>query len=159
MITARWPVLLLLLLLPVSIASQSPPRAADTPGAAIQLVDVTAKSNISFVHQSGASTDKRMVETFGSGVAWIDYDNNGFVDLYFVNGAPGAANALYRNNKGDGSFTDVTATAGVAADGSRSFKTGVARSDKGILRSIGSNWPITATPSRTGIGCACRRAR
>ena len=68
--------------------------------AAIQLVDVTAKSNISFVHQSGASPDKRMVETFGSGVAWIDYDNDGFVDLYFVNGAPGAANALYRNNKG-----------------------------------------------------------
>ena len=70
-----------------------------------------------------------MVETFGSGVAWIDYDNDGFVDLYFVNGAPGAANALYRNNKGDGSFTDVTATAGVAADGSRSFKTGVAVGD------------------------------
>ena len=129
MITARWPVLLLLLLLPVSIASQSPPRAAAAPGAAIQLVDITAKSNISFVHQSGASPDKRMVETFGSGVAWIDYDNDGFVDLYFVNGAPGAANALYRNNKGDGSFTDVTAAAGVAADGNRSFKTGVAVGD------------------------------
>ena len=70
-----------------------------------------------------------MVETFGSGVAWIDYDNDGFVDLYFVNGAPGAANALYRNNKGDGTFTDVTAQAGVAADGNSSFKTGVAVGD------------------------------
>jgi hypothetical protein len=70
-----------------------------------------------------------MVETFGSGVAWIDYDNDGFVDLYFVNGAPGAANALYRNNKGDGTFTDVTRQAGVAADGNRSYKTGVAVGD------------------------------
>ena len=49
-----------------------------------------------------------MVETFGSGVAWIDYDNDGYPDLYFVNGAPGTANALYRNNR-DGTFTDVTA--------------------------------------------------
>ena len=61
-----------------------------------------------FVHNSGASPDKHMFETFGSGVAWIDYDNDGFPDLYFVNGAPGTANALYHNNR-DGTFTDVTA--------------------------------------------------
>ena len=71
-----------------------------------------------------------MVETFGSGVAWIDYDNDGFVDLYFVNGAPGAANALYHNNR-DGTFTDVTAKAGVAGTTAEraSFKTGVAVGD------------------------------
>ena len=39
-----------------------------------------------------------MFETFGSGVAWIDMDNDGFVDLYFVNGGFGTANVLYRNN-------------------------------------------------------------
>ncbi|PYR59033.1 MAG: hypothetical protein DMF91_15830 [Acidobacteria bacterium] len=70
-----------------------------------------------------------MVETFGSGVAWIDYDNDGFPDLYFVNGAPGAANVLYRNN-GDGTFTDVTQKAGVAANANpKSYKTGVTVGD------------------------------
>ena len=54
-----------------------------------------------------------MVESFGSGVAWIDVDNDGYPDLFFVNGAPGSSNALYHNNK-DGTFTDVTRTAGVA---------------------------------------------
>jgi len=95
-----------------------------------RFVDVTAKSKIDFVHQSGASPDKYMVETFGSGVAWIDYDNDGFPDLYFVNGAPGASNALYHNNH-DGTFTDVTARAGVAANGSGKsvYKTGVAVGD------------------------------
>src|SRR5687768_9749758 len=78
-----------------------------------RFVDVTARAKIDFVHQSGASPEKYMMETFGSGVAWIDYDNDGFPDLYFVNGAPGSANALYRNN-GDGTFKEVTAAAGVA---------------------------------------------
>jgi len=70
------------------------------------------------------------VETFGSGVAWIDYDNDGFQDLYFVNGAPGSANALYHNN-GDGTFKDVTQQAGVAGDGAgkSAYKTGVAVGD------------------------------
>ncbi len=99
------------------------------------FVDVTAKAGITFVHKSGASPEKFMVETFGSGVAWIDYDNDGFPDLYFVNGAPGAANALYHNNK-DGTFTDVTERAGVAANGggkdgaaAKAYKTGVAVGD------------------------------
>ena len=90
--------------------------------------DVTSDSKIAFVHDSGATPDKFMVETFGSGVAWIDYDNDGFPDLYFVNGAPGAANALYHNNR-DGTFTDVTERAKVAANGNRAHKTGVAVGD------------------------------
>jgi enediyne biosynthesis protein E4 len=99
------------------------------PDARPVFVDVTAKSGITFVHKSGASADKFMVETFGSGLAWIDYDNDGFPDLYLVNGAPGAPNALYHNNK-DGTFTDVTTRAGVAADGARNeYKTGVAVAD------------------------------
>jgi hypothetical protein len=94
----------------------------------VQFVDVTEKAGVDFVHQSGASADKYMVETFGSGVAWIDYDNDGFADLYFVNGAPGAGNVLYRN-QGDGTFRDVTAQAGVAANTTRAYKTGVAVGD------------------------------
>jgi enediyne biosynthesis protein E4 len=99
-----------------------------TQSGAPRFADVTAKAGLTFVHASGASADKYMVETFGSGVAWIDYDNDGFADLYFVNGAPGAANALYRN-KGDGTFTDVTQASGTAASNSRSYKTGVAVGD------------------------------
>lgn len=90
--------------------------------------DVTAKAGITFVHASGATPEKYMFETFGSGVAWIDIDNDGFVDLYFVNGARGASNALYRNN-GDGTFSDITRQSGTAADGSRAYKTGVAVGD------------------------------
>ena len=90
--------------------------------------DVTAKAGIHFVHTSGATPDKHMVETFGSGVAWIDFDNDGLPDLYFVNGAPGTANALYRNN-GNGTFTDVTTRSRTAATSSPGYKTGVAIAD------------------------------
>ncbi len=115
----------MLLVLPALIPAQSPAPAA---APALRFTDVTAAAQIAFVHQSGASADKYMVETFGSGVAWLDFDNDGDQDLYFVNGAPGAANALYRNN-GNGTFTDVTARAGVAAAGGRAYKTGVAVGD------------------------------
>jgi enediyne biosynthesis protein E4 len=112
-----------------------PPGAVGRPSISSQphqdaplFTDVTAAAKIEFVHQSGASPAKQMVETFGSGVAWIDYDNDGFVDLFFVNGAPGAANALYHNDK-NGTFSDVTSRAGVAGDGNRAYKTGVAVGD------------------------------
>ena len=105
-------------------ALSAPP--ANRPG--IQFADVTAAANIAFVHASGASPEKHMVETFGSGVAWIDYDNDDSPDLFFVNGAPGSANALYHNNR-DGTFTDVTQKAGVAGSGSKAYKTGAAVGD------------------------------
>jgi hypothetical protein len=116
-------VLPLLLLVPLSLAPQTPPAAP-------RFVDVTAKAKIAFVHQSGASPDKSMVETFGSGLAWIDYDNDGYADLFFVNAAPGTSNALYHNNK-DGTFTDVTAAAGVAGNGAGKgvYKMGAAVGD------------------------------
>ena len=116
------------------LAQTSPPPPQTPKQAAARFVDVTATAKIDFVHKSGASPEKYMVETFGSGVAWIDYDNDGFPDLYFVNGAPGAANALYHNNR-DGTFTDVTERAGVAALGTgkpgatKIYKTGVAVGD------------------------------
>jgi len=113
---------LLVALVPIAQSRQASDRH-------VPFVDVTAKSKIDFVHKSGASREKYMVETFGSGVAWIDYDNDGFPDLYFVNGAPGAANVLYHNNR-DGTFTDVTQKAGVAANANpKSYKTGVAVGD------------------------------
>lgn len=97
----------------------------------IQFLDVTEPSGIRFRHDNGASPDKLMMETFGSGLGWLDYDNDGWLDLYLVNGAhlqagqssPG--NALFRNR--GGTFVEVTAAAGVA--GSGCFGTGVAVGD------------------------------
>jgi enediyne biosynthesis protein E4 len=119
-------VVVLAVVLAGSVAASSIGQVAK-PTAPV-FVDVTAKAGITFVHTSGATPDKHMYETFGSGVAWIDFDNDGFVDLYFVNGPPGAANALYRNN-GNGTFADVTQRSGTGAAAHPGYKTGVAVGD------------------------------
>jgi len=110
--------------------SVDPGRTNRPPGnTGAAFVDATGSAGIKFVHASGATPAKHMVETFGSGVAWIDYDGDGWPDLFFVNGAPGSANVLYRNQR-DGTFRDVTAQAGVAGTGEgTSYKTGVAVGD------------------------------
>ncbi len=98
----------------------------------VQFVDVASQAGISFKHENGASSEKLMPETFGSGVAWIDYDNDGWIDLFFPNGAdlahskPSPGNALFRN-LGNGKFANVTARAGVAGRGL--FATGAAVGD------------------------------
>jgi hypothetical protein len=91
---------------------------------AVRYVDVAGSAGISFQHDNAASPEKYLIETMGSGCGWIDYDQNGLLDLYLVNGASARPNtskhalrsALYRNN-GDGTFTDVTIKAGVDAEG------------------------------------------
>ena len=101
---------------------------------AVTFVDVARSSGITFQHDNAASPEKYLIETMGSGCGWIDYDQNGLLDLYLVNGAatrqytPKQAlrSALYRNN-GDGTFTDVTLSAGVCAEGL--FGMGVAVGD------------------------------
>jgi enediyne biosynthesis protein E4 len=126
-IRLRWLVPVVLVAAQLTVSGQRGPAPAASH---MQFADVTAKAGIDFVHKSGASPDKYMVETFGSGVAWIDYDGDGYPDLFFVNGAPGASNALYHNNR-DGTFTDVTERAGVAGTGGGPgvYKTGVAVGD------------------------------
>ena len=85
----------------------------------IRFVDVTESSGITFKHIS--SPEKRyIVESMSGGVALLDYDNDGFQDIYFVNSLTvdllksngKTKSALYRNNR-DGTFTDVTTKAGV----------------------------------------------
>jgi enediyne biosynthesis protein E4 len=100
----------------------------------VKFVDVTAASNITFKHDNAATPQRYLIETMGSGAAWIDFDNDGYLDLYLANSA--ATNvykpahplraALYRSN-GDGTFTDVTEKAGVGA--SDLFGMGVAVGD------------------------------
>ena len=86
----------------------------------VQFVDVTTESGITFKHVSGASDRKFYLETMGSGAAFLDYDNDGDLDLYIVNGAPlpgfemgpPPTNVLYQND-GNGGFTESTKQAGV----------------------------------------------
>ncbi len=100
----------------------------------VRFVDVAALAGIAFVHDNAATAEKYLIETMGSGCAWIDYDQNGLLDLYLVNGSATQLykpkhplkSALYRNN-GDGTFTDVTERAGVSAEGL--FGMGVAVGD------------------------------
>ncbi len=87
--------------------------------AGVQFVDVTAKAGIRFTHNNGAFGKKFLPETIGPGVAFIDYDNDGWPDIFLVNGTdwPGHVTKhttpkLYHNNH-DGTFTDVTHRAGL----------------------------------------------
>jgi len=95
--------------------AQTPP-AAKGPA---EFRDVTAAAGIKFVHNNGAYGKKYLPETLGPGVAFVDYDNDGWPDIFLVNGMdwPGHAGKhstpkLYHNNH-DGSFTDVTHKAGL----------------------------------------------
>jgi len=94
--------------------------------------DVTARSKVDFVNHSSHTSHKYLPESMVGGVAMLDYNNDGLLDLFFVNGAelkdpmpksavpdksnPKYWNRLYRNN-GDGTFNDVTEKAGVKGDG------------------------------------------
>ena len=81
----------------------------------IYFTDVTESAGIHFKHTDGATGEFHLPETLGAGGAFLDYDDDGDLDLYLVNSA--APSVLYRNN-GDGTFIDVTATAGVSNRGS-----------------------------------------
>jgi enediyne biosynthesis protein E4 len=110
---------------PASKAAAKVETSPDLP----QYEDVTAKSHINFRQSFGEQKLSSMLEATGSGCAWFDYNNDGLLDLYTVSGryldgvtrfskpdGQNATNHLYRNN-GDGTFTDVTAQAGVPGTG------------------------------------------
>ncbi len=109
---------------PASSSSAAKPAPADTTtsttGERIRFEDITRAAGIRFVHNSGAFGKKYLPETMGPGVGFIDYDNDGWQDIFLVNGMnwpghPGrvTTSALYHNNR-DGTFTDVTRKAGLA---------------------------------------------
>jgi hypothetical protein len=107
----------LVVLLPFALV---PPPALSQAEAGIQFADGTAYAGIAFRHSSGAFGKKYLPETMGSGLAVFDYDNDGWLDVFFANGnrwpgrpGPATFSALYRNDR-DGTFTDVTRAAGLA---------------------------------------------
>jgi enediyne biosynthesis protein E4 len=98
-------------------------RAAD--GASFPFTEVPPSiSGITWVHTSGLSPEKYLPQSTGAGCAFLDYDNDGWMDIYLVNSGKcdiytppkPLRNALYHNNR-DGTFTDVTEKAGVLGGG------------------------------------------
>jgi hypothetical protein len=103
------------------------------PARALRLVEVTGQAGIDFRYVNGASPQRYLPEAMGSGAAFFDADNDGYLDLFIVNGTyldrdPGPeppVDALYRN-RGDGTFENATARAGV---GDPSYGMGAAAAD------------------------------
>jgi hypothetical protein len=115
------------------LALTSIAAAADPPVCEIRLTNVTEGTGIAFCHNHGGSGQGYIVEGMVAGVALLDYDSDGLIDVYFLNGAAlkgtvldsPPRNALYRNN-GDWTFTDVTEEASVGDTG---FGLGVTAGD------------------------------
>lgn len=111
---------------------------------AASIFTVKTPSGIDFVQRNSPTPQKYLIETMGGGVAMLDYNNDGLLDIFLVNGGhlsagmstpenfqrslPRYWNRLYRQNK-DGSFTDVTQAAGLANAGDGNYGMGVAVGD------------------------------
>jgi enediyne biosynthesis protein E4 len=107
---------------PTAATIAQPNSEKPRPSGPIEFVDVTAQAGIHFKHNSGAFGKKYLPETMGSGVCFLDYDNDGWQDIFFVNSMDWPEHktgksypALYHNNR-DGTFTDVTREAGLAIE-------------------------------------------
>ncbi len=94
---------------------------AETAGAdcIVRFTDVAPAARLAFTHERGATPEHHLPESMGSGVAWLDYDDDGWMDLYAVQSGPfppvgsaAARDRLFRN-RGDGTFEDVSAKAGL----------------------------------------------
>src|SRR5881398_3709483 len=109
---------------PVKDAMSRPITAGGfVDGAPVVFIDITKHAGLDkFRHISGTPEKATILETPGSGVALLDYDNDGWLDIYLLNGSTFAAlkgrepapRAMLLRNNHDGTFTDVTAKAGVA---------------------------------------------
>ena len=125
----RWAAFHLVILLIIGSScgrqeSEQTPKRLPSVSVTPVFTDVALQSGIDFQHVNGSTGRFYYPETYGSGVVFLDYDNDGDQDLYLVNSAalPGfiesfePANALYENND-DGTFTDVTGRSGVGDQG------------------------------------------
>jgi hypothetical protein len=125
-----------ILLLFLMISSTGLGVAPQNPSSigAIQFEEIAGKSGLHYVTATASSENKNQPQTMVAGVALLDYDGDGFLDIYLVGGAaipsltkdsPAYWNRLFHNN-GDGTFTDVTEKAGLAGAG---YGSGVAVGD------------------------------
>ena len=104
---------------PLPQVATSDETGVQTPASSFQLVEATAESGLDFLHDHGGSGERYMVETMGAGLALVDLDVDGWLDVYFVQSAatPGYSetvdlhNILYRG-LGEGTFVEVSAAGG-----------------------------------------------
>jgi hypothetical protein len=114
-----------LLLAGISVAQTLSSASAQSLPASIRFDEIAAKSGLRFTTENSPTPNKNQIETMVAGVALLDYDGDGYLDIYLVNGAaipslqkdsPKYWNRLFHNNR-DGTFTDVTEKAGLAGAG------------------------------------------
>jgi hypothetical protein len=126
------------------LALTLPMLAAAAPAPEVRFADVTAAVGLTFTHANSATSNKYLIETMGGGVALLDYDRDGRLDVFFVNGArlddpmpagkqpdkhdPAFWNRLYRQRP-DGTFVDVTEAAGLTGRDQTAYGMGVAAAD------------------------------
>lgn len=118
--------------------------AAAAPAPDVQFADVTQSIGVDFRHESSATSSKYLIETMGGGVALLDYDNDGRLDMFFTNGAklddpmrdgqqPDKSDPKYWNRlfhqQADGTFVDVTEKAGISGAPQNRYGMGVAVAD------------------------------
>lgn len=121
-----------------------PGLSASAFALSLAVFSVTTPSGLTFVHQNSPTSQKYLIETMGGGVALLDYNNDGLLDIFFVNGGkltdpmkrpehfdrsnPRYWNRLYRQNA-DRTFSDVTEAAGLSTAGEANYGMGVAAGD------------------------------
>ena len=170
----------LLIVLFLSAVSQG--QATSRSPQIANFVDVAEKSGLTMMNVfGGVDTKKYILETTGTGVALFDYDNDGWPDIFIVNGTrqeglppgPAPSNHLYRNNH-DGTFTDVTAQAGLTATGwgqgvcvgdydndgwedlyvTYYGKNRLYHNNKGVFTEVGEKSGVAGSGKAWGSGCA-----
>jgi enediyne biosynthesis protein E4 len=152
--------------------AESRPSLSAATSIPVTFTDIAKSAGLDFKEDSTASEEKYYLETMGTGVAWFDYDQDGLMDLFFVQSAATDVykpahplrSALYHNN-GDGTFTDVTSKASVGGEGH--YGQGVAVGDydndgypdlyvtgygRAILYHNNGDGTFTDVTARSGVG-------
>ena len=173
---------ILLCLLHVGSSAEQSKNTAPTGSVSVHFTDIAEKAGLTMRNVfGGVDTKKYIVETTGTGVAVFDYDNDGWPDIFFVNGTTlegfpqgkAPTNHLYRNNH-DGTFTDITEKAGLIANGwgqgvcvgdydndgwedlyvTYYGKNRLYHNQKGVFSEISNQAGVAGTGKAWGSGCA-----